>query len=170
MQTIRTTATTLALAAALVTGAGDGLLKDAGVPGPAATLKAQGQKPEALIENLTVGQRYSSARIAPGWGTDTMMIASRGGYARESGARLDALAGYGVRLGRQVVGTPHAGVQRSEHGRYYRAGYKVGLTGQDALKLEIRAEVQQQESRWLQNSYPAAGGNRRFLAHGNVRW
>ena len=121
-----------------------------------------------------------SARFAPGWGTDTMsgaetlwqneMIGGHGGYPQASGGRLDAQAGYGVRLGRWLIGTPHAGLQRSEHGRYYRAGYKVGLTSLEALQLEIGAEVQQQESRWFQSTSPAAGSNRRFLAHGNVRW
>ena len=121
-----------------------------------------------------------SARIAPGWGTDTMsgaetlwrneMIGSQGGYPQASGGRLDAQAGYGVKLGKRLVGTPHAGVQKSEHGRYYRAGYKLGLTSQEALQLELGAEVQQQESSWFQNAYAAPASNRRFLAHGNVRW
>ena len=121
-----------------------------------------------------------SARIAPGWGTDTMsgaetlwqneMIAGQGGYPQASGGRLDAQAGYGIRLGKRLVGTPHGGIQRSGHGRFYRAGYKIGLTSQETLQLEVGAEIQQQESSWVQSTYPAQGSNRRYVAQGNVRW
>ena len=73
-------------------------------------------------------------------------------------------------LGRRLVGTPHAGVQKSEYGRYYRAGYKIGLKAQDALQLELGAEVQQQENAWYQSGQRAGKANRRFVAHGRMGW
>ena len=98
------------------------------------------------------------------------IIGGQGGYRQLGGPRLDAQAGYGVALGRRLVGTPHAGVQKSEYGRYYRAGYKIGLKAQDALQLELGAEVQQQENAWYQSGQRAGKANRRFVAHGRMGW
>ena len=60
---------------------------------------------------------------------------SQGGVA--SGSRLDAELGYGLPVGRRLLGTPRVGLGASETGRAYRLGY--GLTvaqGVDAHRRE----------------------------------
>ena len=73
-----------------------------------------------------------TARVAPSWGgqadsgtqalwsQETMAGMSQGGVA--SGSRLDAELGYGLPVGRRLLGTPRVGLGASETGRAYRLG------------------------------------------------
>ena len=49
---------------------------------------------------------------------------AHGGVA--DGTRLDAAVGYGLPVGRRLLGTPTVGVGTSVHGRDDRLGYRLG--------------------------------------------
>ena len=86
---------------------------------------------------------------------------------RDTAGRMDAEVGYGLRLGSRLVGTPRAGFGTSALGRLYRAGYGVGVLGDEALSFERGVDVQREER-------PMQGGVSRGFSGvrraGRLRW
>ena len=63
-----------------------------------------------------------------------------------SGNRLEAELGYGLPLGRRLVGTPRFGVGTSAYGRDYRLGYGLTLFESGAVSFEAGIDAQRRES------------------------
>ena len=96
------------------------------------------------------------ARVAPSWGgpasggaealwgQETMAAMPHGSMA--SGHRLEAELGYGLPLGRRLVGTPRFGVGTSGHGRDYRMGYGLTLSESGAMSFELAVDAHRRES------------------------
>ena len=78
------------------------------------------------------------------WGQETMAGMPHGSMA--SGNRLEAELGYGLPLGRRLVGTPRFGVGTSAYGRDYRLGYGLTLFESGAVSFEAGIDAQRRES------------------------
>ena len=78
------------------------------------------------------------------WGQETMAGMAQGGVA--SGNRLEAELGYGLPLGRRLVGTPRFGVGTSAYGRDYRLGYGLTVFESGAVGFELGVDAQRRES------------------------
>ena len=100
-----------------------------------------------------------SARVSPGWGgnaqggaaalwsQETMAYGPLAGTA--SAPRLDGEVGYGLAVGRRLVGTPMLGLSSSEHGRQYRTGYGLGLLEPGPVGLTAAVEAHRREGGWV---------------------
>ena len=87
---------------------------------------------------------------------------TRGGVA--AGTRLDGEVGYGLPLGRRMVGTPRVGLTTSELGRAYRLGYAVTMLERDAMNFELGVDAERRESPLQGDTDHAA------LARATVGW
>ena len=114
-----------------------------------------------------------NARVAPSWGgeaTGTQAMwgsESMAGMAhgqKAGGSRLDGEVGYGLPVGRRLVGTPRIGVTTSTYGRNYRVGYGLGMLERQELAFELGVDAQRRESPWLEK--PDNGG----LGRATVAW
>ena len=68
---------------------------------------------------------------------------SGGGFG--SGNQLSAEAGYGLAVGRRLVGTPTLGIGASAYGRDYRLGYKLSVLRSEVLKFELGVTAQRRD-------------------------
>ena len=125
-----------------------------------------------------------NARVAPGWGTDTMSGAeglwgreTMGGvghdYLMGGGNRLDAEAGYGLALGSRLVGTPRVGMRASAYGRDYRVGYAVSALEQGAVRLQLGIDAERRESPMFHGfgqGPERSGADQRVMGHASLGW
>ena len=88
------------------------------------------------------GQATSGAQAL--WGRETMAGLAHGGVAQ--GGRLDGEVGYGVAVGKRLVGTPRVGFGASEHDRDYRVGYGLGVLSPGTVRLDLGVDAQWRES------------------------
>ena len=77
------------------------------------------------------------------WGRGTMADLGGGGFA--SGNSLSAEAGYGLPVGRRLVGTPTLGIGTSAFGRDYRLGYSLSVLQGDVLDFEFGVDVHRRD-------------------------
>ena len=112
-----------------------------------------------------------TARIAPAWGAETTGSAWETATDTELGVlgtydeagRLEADVGYGLPVGRRLVGTPHAGVSSSAFGRFYRLGYGLRPLEQGSGDLDVGVETR------FGNSGSGRAGTA-ILGRARVRW
>ena len=115
-----------------------------------------------------------AARVAPSWGGAAQgsealwsggPLSQLGAYGdRASAGRMDAELGYGLAVGRRLVGTPRVGVGTSAYGRSYQLGYRLGALGAEDLDFELGVEAQRRESPMLD------GSDVGVLGRATVRW
>ena len=96
-----------------------------------------------------------AARVAPSWGgpgqgSEALWgggpLSRFGAYGGQaSPTRVDAALGYGLPVGRRLVGTPRVGVGTSAYGRDYRLGYRLGALEGEKMDLELGVETQRRE-------------------------
>ena len=115
-----------------------------------------------------------TARVAPSWGgqadsgaqalwsQETMAGMPQGGVA--SGSRLDAELGYGLPVGRRLIGTPRVGIGTSETGRAYRLGYGLTVAQGGDLHVELGVDAHRRESALL------GGADTRVLGRAALGW
>lgn len=137
--------------------AGAGLrLQGAGVTAEVLARRIVGHQAAGFAErSVSIGIGYDpsasplglSARMAPAWGqtgTDQMWGDGplRTWAGAENTARVDGEVGYGLALGRGLVGTPTMGLSHSAYGRGYRIGYRIGLIEQGPVGLEVGVDAE----------------------------
>lgn len=112
-----------------------------------------------------------SARVAPSWGTEDPTALWSGGplsqlAAHESGTagRVDAELGYGLPVGRRLVGTPRIGFSTSRYARDYRVSYNLGAVDTEKANLDLGVEAHVRDN-------PVDGGTATgVLGRASVRW
>ena len=114
------------------------------------------------------------ARVAPSWGGDVQgaealwrggPLSQLGTYGGQSPAgRLDAELGYGLPVGRGLVGTPRVGFANSAYGRTYQFGYRLGALGTERMDFDLGVDARRRESPLLD------GGDLGVLGRARVRW
>ena len=113
-----------------------------------------------------------SARVTPSWGgqdSGTLwngepLSQFRTHGERSSPGRLDGELGYGLPVGKSLVGTPRIGFSSSAHGRGYRLGYSVRALDREKTDLELGVETQLRQD-------PTHGGTETsVLGRASVRW
>ena len=116
-----------------------------------------------------------AARVAPSWGGPAQggsealwgggPLSRFGAYGgRASAGRVDAALGYGLPVGRRLVGTPRLGVGTSAYGRDYRLGYSLGALAGEKMDFELGVETQRRERRLRE------GSDLGVLGRASVRW
>ena len=106
------------------------------------------------------GQATSGAEAL--WGRETMAGMAHGGVAQ--GNRLDGEVGYGLPVGRRLVGTPRVGFSTSEYGQDYRVGYGLGMLERGSLNFDLGVEAQRRNS-------PTLGGTSNgLLGQATLGW
>ena len=115
-----------------------------------------------------------AARVAPSWGglaqgSEALWgggpLSQYGAYGGQASAgRVDAELGYGLAVGRRLVGTPRVGFGTSAYGREYQLGYSLGALGVEKMDFELGVETQRRESP-LRN-----GSDVGVLGRASVRW
>ena len=78
------------------------------------------------------------------WGRKTMAGLGAGGLA--SGNRFDVDFGYGLLVGRRLVGTPRLGMGTSERTRDYRLGYQLTLLQDAAIRFGLGVDAMRREA------------------------
>ena len=121
-----------------------------------------------------------TARVAPSWGGDARSgadamwgretMAGLAHNAAVNGTRLDTEIGYGLPVGNRFVGTPRAGISRSEYGRDYRLGYGMQVLEQGKLNLELGIDAERRESPLFQMQEQGGGTDQRVLGRATVEW
>ena len=129
--------------------------------------QADGFRERGIAFSLSYNPTPSSplgftARVAPSWGgearsgaeamwgRETMAaLAPRGAV---DSTRLETEIGYGLPVGSRFVGTPRAGVTRSEYGQDYRVGYGLGVLNRERLNLELGIDAHRRESPMLDST------------------
>ena len=107
------------------------------------------------------GQATSGAEAL--WGRETLSGMARGGFGA-AGSRLNADIGYGMPVGRRLVGTPRLAVMTSGTGRDYRLGYGLGVLEGGPLRFELGIDAQRRET-------PLAGRtNHGVAARATLSW
>ena len=107
------------------------------------------------------GQATSGAEAL--WGRETLSGMARGGLGA-AGSRLNADIGYGMPVGRRLVGTPRLAVMASGMGRDYRLGYGLGVLDGGPLRFELGIDAQRRET-------PLAGRtNHGVAARATLSW
>ena len=107
------------------------------------------------------GQATSGAEAL--WGRETLSGMARGGFGA-AGSRLNANIGYGMPVGRRLVGTPRLAVMTSRTGRDYRLGYGLGVLEGGTLRFELGIDAQRRET-------PLAGRtNHGVAARATLSW
>ena len=91
------------------------------------------------------GEATSGAQAL--WGRETMAEMAHGGFAQ--GSRLDGEVGYGLPVGRRLVGTPRSGFSTSEYGRDYWIGYGLGVLDRGSLTFNLGVDARRRESPML---------------------
>ena len=89
------------------------------------------------------GQATSGAEAL--WGRETLSGMARGGFGA-AGTRVNADIGYGMPVGRRLVGTPRLAVMTSGMGRDYRLGYGLGVLEGGTLRFELGIDAQRRET------------------------
>ena len=115
-----------------------------------------------------------AARVAPSWGGPAQgsealwgggPLSRFGTYGgRAQAGRVDAELGYGLPVGRRLVGTPRVGFGTSAYGRTYQLGYSLGALETEKMDLELGVEAQRRE-RPLRT-----GSDVGVLGRARVRW
>ena len=115
-----------------------------------------------------------TARVAPSWGgpehgSEALWgggpLSRFGTYGgRAQAGRVDAELGYGLPVGRRLVGTPRVGFGTSAYGRTYQLGYSLGALETEKMDLELGVETQRRE-RPLRT-----GSDVGVLGRARVRW
>ena len=147
--------------------------------------QAEGFRERGMAFSLSYNPTPSSplgftARVAPSWGgearsgaeamwgQETMAgLAPRGAG---DGTRLETEIGYGLPVGSRFVGTPRAGVTRSEYGQDYRLGYGLQVLKRDNLDVELGVDAERRETPIFQNPEDADETQNRILGRATVRW
>ena len=121
-----------------------------------------------------------TARVAPSWGGEARSGAdamwgreTMAGLAHNravNGTRLDTEIGYGLPVGNRFVGTPRAGVSKSEYGRDYWLGYGMQVLEQGKLNLQLGIDAERRESPLFQMQEQGAGTDQRILGRASVQW
>ena len=68
------------------------------------------------------------------------------------------------------MGTPRAGISRSEYGRDYRLGYGMQVLEQRKLNLELGIDAERRESPLFQMQEQGRGTDQRVLGRATVEW
>ena len=115
-----------------------------------------------------------AARVAPSWGGPARgsealwgggPLSQFGTYGgRASAGRVDAELGYGLPVGRRLVGTPRVGFGTSVYGRTYQLGYSLGALEMEKMDLELGVETQRRERPMR------TGSDVGVLGRASVRW
>ena len=115
-----------------------------------------------------------AARVAPSWGGEVQgsealwsggPLSRFGSYGGQAPAgRLDAELGYGLPVGRRLVGTPRVGFGSSAYGRAWQFGYRLGALGVERMHFELGVDAHRRESPMLD------GGDLGVLGRARVRW
>ena len=115
-----------------------------------------------------------AARVAPSWGGSVQgsealwgggPLSRFGAYGGQASAgRMDAALGYGLPVGRRLVGTPRIGFGTSAYGRTYQLGYSLGALEGEKMDFELGVETQRRE-RPTRN-----GSDVGVLSRASVRW
>ena len=106
------------------------------------------------------GQATSGAQAL--WGRETMAGVAHGRAAQ--GSRLDGEVGYGLAVGKRLVGTPRVGFGASEYDRDYRVGYGLGVLSPGTVRLDLGVDAQWRES-------PMQGSaNRGVVGRASLGW
>ena len=95
-----------------------------------------------------------NARLAPSWGGQAQGGAEAlwGNQAYGLGSQayggggVNAEIGYGLPVGKRLVGTPRIGVMSSQYGRDLRLGYGLGLMEMSSLHLEAGVDATRREA------------------------
>ena len=122
-----------------------------------------------------------TARVAPSWGEEARSGAeamwgreTMGGLAPRGaadGTRFETEIGYGLPVGSRFVGTPRAGVTRSEYGQDYRLGYGLQVLERDNIDVELGVDAARRETPTIfQNPKGADETQNRILGRATVRW
>ena len=124
-----------------------------------------------------------TARISPAWGGEAISGAealwaqeTMGGMSGindpllAGGTRLDTEVGYGLPIGKRFVGTPRAGIRRSEYGQDYRLGYSMGVIEASKLKLEIGIDAERRQIPAFLLQDGAGSSDQRVLGRATVEW
>ncbi len=97
-----------------------------------------------------------TAHVAPSWG-GRATSGAEALWSRETmaglearnpvpGSRFDVDFGYGLPVGRRLVGTPSLGIGTSERTRDYRLGYQLTLLQDAAMHFELGVDATRRES------------------------
>ena len=97
------------------------------------------------------------------WGRETMAGMAPGGFDA-AGNRLVADIGYGLPVGRRLVGTPRLGVVTSGMGRDYRLGCGLGVLDGGEFSFELGIDAQRRET------LLAGGVNHGVAARATLSW
>ncbi len=98
-----------------------------------------------------------TAKVAPSWGgqarggadalwSNQMAYGMGSHQVYGAGDRVDAEAGYGLRVGARFVGTPRVGLTTSPYGRDYRLGYGLEVLDRGKVNFELGVDAQRRES------------------------
>ena len=147
--------------------------------------QAEGFRKRGIAFSLSYNPTPSSplgftARVAPSWGGEARSGAEAM-WGRETmaglaprgagdGTRLETEIGYGLPVGSRFVGTPGAGVTRSEYGQDYRLGYGLQVLKRDNLDVELGVDAERRETPIFQNPEDADETQNRILGRATVRW
>ena len=141
--------------------------------------QADGFRERGIAFSLSYNPTPSSplgftARVAPSWGGEARSGAkamwgreTMGGLAPRGtadGTRLETEVGYGLPVGSRFVGTPRAGVTRSEYGQDYRVGYGLEVLNRERLNLALGVDAHRRENPMLD------GTNNGVLGRATLGW
>ena len=105
------------------------------------------------------------------WGQETMgSMSSMNDPLLAGGARLDSEIGYGLPIGKHFVGTPRAGIRRSEYGQDYRLGYSMEVLEASELQLQIGIEAEQRQVPAFLLQDASDGRDQRVLGRATIEW
>ena len=113
--------------------------------------------PLGLVAKVTPswgGQAEGGTRAL--WGQQAMAGMPYGGMA--TGSRLEAELGYGLPVGRRLVGTPRFAVGTSSHGRDYRLGYGMRVAERGALSFELGVDAHRRQRSAQMGGSQGVGG------------
>ncbi len=141
--------------------------------------QAEGFREQGMALSLSYNPTPSTplgftARVAPSWGgqatrgsealwrRETMAGMAHGSFAQ--GSRLDGEVGYGLPLGRRLVGTSRIGFSTSEYGQAYRIGYGIAVLDRESLNFDLGVDAQRRESSML------GGADTGFFGRATLGW
>ena len=84
---------------------------------------------------------------------------------------LETEIGYGLPVGNRFVGTPRAGVTRSEYGQDYRLGYGLQVIERDNVDVELGVDAERRETPTIFHDPNSTNETQnRILGRATVRW
>ena len=106
------------------------------------------------------GQATSGAQAL--WGRDSMGGMGQHGFSQGNG--INGEVGYGLPVGRRLVGTPRIGFATSDFGRDYRIGYGLGIVESDRVNFQLGFDAHRREMPMLESS------DNGFLGRATLGW